>query len=75
MVQEGSAYGGRGPTVLAVAHTGLAITTILIAGRVYLRVAKGVQKERKHDVGLWFTLFSWVIGPPQPQPTRVILII
>ena len=60
MVQVGSPYGGRGPTIMGIAWTGLIITTILIIGRLYLRIAKGVQKERKHDIGLWFTLFSWV---------------
>jgi len=59
MVQLGSAYGGRGPAVLATAWTGLSVTTILITGRLYLRFQKGRQ-EKEHDVSLGFALFSWV---------------
>ena len=59
MVQIGSAYGGRGPKVLACAWIGLILSTVLVAGRLYLRVTKGAQ-AKYHDLALGLALYSYV---------------
>jgi hypothetical protein len=58
MVQIGSAYGGRGPGVLAVSWAGLIFTSILIAGRLHLRLKR--TQESQNDFAMWLALVAWV---------------
>jgi hypothetical protein len=54
-----SPYGGRAPTVMGVAWSGLAFSTLLVIPRIYLRVMRGSQ-IKEQDWSLFFALLSWV---------------
>ena len=55
------AYGGRAPAVMGVAWSGLAISTLFVIPRIYLRVVRGSQ-IKEQDWSLFFALLSYVSG-------------
>lgn len=60
LIQVGEAYGGRGPVIIGIAWTGLIISTVLVVGRVYLRMKNGGQQGKMQDAAMWFAIASWV---------------